>query len=175
LTRCKTWRGRKSWWLAFNSSPVSVLAMALGGHSSAAVPRPAASSLMPLRCAHQAPELRSGMVGAQLWIAHHDHESWSMVYSAQRHQGGVAGHRPARGTAAELSTPSASSRTRLADEYTIGQLPYKTWASFLPRTDQEVTRFPRFSDPAAQNATIRGHERSIFFPGSGRADPTRRS
>jgi hypothetical protein len=41
----------------------SVLALALGMHSSAAVPRPAASSFMPLRCAHQAPELRSGMVG----------------------------------------------------------------------------------------------------------------
>ncbi len=40
--------------------------------------------------------------------------SWSAVYSAQRHEGGVAGHRPARGTAAELSTPSACSRTRLS-------------------------------------------------------------
>jgi hypothetical protein len=31
----------------------------------------------------------------------------SAVRSAQRHQGGVAGPRPARGTAAELSAPSA--------------------------------------------------------------------
>jgi hypothetical protein len=41
----------------------AVLALALGVHSSAAVPRPAASSFMPLRCARQVPELRQGMVG----------------------------------------------------------------------------------------------------------------
>jgi hypothetical protein len=40
----------------------SVLAPALGVHSSAAAPRPVASSLMPLRCAHQVPDLRTGMV-----------------------------------------------------------------------------------------------------------------
>jgi hypothetical protein len=39
-------------------------------------------------------------------------KSRSMVYSAQRHKGGAGGPRPQRGTAAELSTPSACSRTR---------------------------------------------------------------
>ena len=47
---------------AWCAKSCSVLALALGVHSCAAVPRPAASSLMPLRCAHQAPGLRSGMV-----------------------------------------------------------------------------------------------------------------
>jgi hypothetical protein len=44
-------------------------------------------------------------------------ESWSAVYSAQRHQGGGGGHKPPRGTAAELSTPSACSCTRQSKAY----------------------------------------------------------
>jgi hypothetical protein len=52
------------------------------------------------------------------------------VYSTQRHQGGVVCPRQTRGTAAELSTPSACSRTnaksttegsrRIAAEKTVG-------------------------------------------------------
>jgi hypothetical protein len=38
-----------------------VHALALGVGSSAAVPRPSGSSFMPLRCPHQAPELRIGI------------------------------------------------------------------------------------------------------------------
>jgi hypothetical protein len=41
---------------------ISVLALALGVNSSAAVLRPSASPLMPLRCSRQAPELRIGVV-----------------------------------------------------------------------------------------------------------------
>jgi hypothetical protein len=40
-------------------------------------------------------------------------KSWSMVYSAQRHKGGVVCPRQTRGTAAELSTPSACSGTKI--------------------------------------------------------------
>ncbi len=87
----------------------SVLALALGVHSSAAVPRPAASSLMPLRCAHQVPGLRTGLVGAtaverqllrEIRLAvlqggmctRHARKSRSAVHLAQRHKGG--GRRP---------------------------------------------------------------------------------
>jgi hypothetical protein len=48
--------------LSEDAGSSSVLALALGVHSSAAVPRPSASSFMPLRYAHQAPGLRKGMV-----------------------------------------------------------------------------------------------------------------
>ena len=41
----------------------AVLALTLGVDGYAAVPRPSASSLMPLRRPHQAPELRMGLVG----------------------------------------------------------------------------------------------------------------
>jgi hypothetical protein len=132
----------------------AVLALALGVHSSAAVPRPSGSSFMPLRCAHQAPGLRIGAVAGLRWIAHcvarailiaaqrrianhvtgsgyesrrmqwntrHTRESWSAVYSAQRHKGGVGCPRQPRRTAAELSTPSASSCTRDRVRH-VGQL-----------------------------------------------------
>ena len=42
-----------------------MLALALGMCDSVAVLRPAGSPFMPLRRTHQAPELRSGMVGAE--------------------------------------------------------------------------------------------------------------
>jgi hypothetical protein len=42
----------------------AVLALALGLDSSAAVLRPAGAPFMPLRCPHQAPGLRMGMVGS---------------------------------------------------------------------------------------------------------------
>jgi hypothetical protein len=51
-----------------------VHALALGVHSSAAVPRPSGSSLMPLRCAHQVPELRQCIVGGATVDRHHGHE-----------------------------------------------------------------------------------------------------
>jgi hypothetical protein len=120
---------------------VAVLALALGVHSSAAVPRPSGSSLMPLRCAHQVPELRQCIVGGARvdrpslhknwfgWSKSVDHpllrESWSAVYSAQRHQGGGSGARPQRGTAAELSTPSACS-------------PYKTCRALPPPSTPDL-------------------------------------
>jgi hypothetical protein len=52
-------------------------------------------------------------LGATRWRTCHVTKGWSMVHLAQRHKGGGSGPRPPRGTAAELSAPSASSRTRL--------------------------------------------------------------
>jgi hypothetical protein len=76
-----------------------VLALALGVNSFAAVLRPAGSPFMPLRCPHQAPELRAESGGAtavdrqaihknaivvssRQKIARHVHKSWQVVYSA---------------------------------------------------------------------------------------------
>jgi hypothetical protein len=141
--------------------------MALGVHSSAAVPRPAASSFMPLRCARQAPGLRKGCVcggGALTKLAtldqvsirdagrtSHIHESRSAVYSAQRHKGGGSGPRPQRGTAAELSTPSASSRTRASH----GAPPARS------RTRASHGAPPARSRARARQATLRANKTPI--------------
>ncbi len=80
-------------------------------------------------------------VDSRRWNTHHDRKSWSMVCSAQRHQGGAGGPRPPRGTAAELSTPSASSRTKQRmchrpapvqnNEYAINLRQYKTKSQLI--------------------------------------------
>jgi hypothetical protein len=87
----------------------SVLALALGVDGYAAVLRPAGSPFMPLRRPRQAPELRTGMVWSHTVDRQPLHKSRPMVYSAQRHKGGVGGHKQPRRTAAELSTPSTCS------------------------------------------------------------------
>jgi hypothetical protein len=93
-----------------------VPALALGVYSSAAVPRPLGSSFMPLRCTHQAPELRTAIVWCYTVDRLPLRKSWSAVYSAQRHQGGVGCPRQPWRTAAELSTPSASSNCKTPSE-----------------------------------------------------------
>jgi hypothetical protein len=50
--------------MSLGADSLSVLALALGVDGSAAVPPPLASSLMPLRRPHQAPELRLGLEAA---------------------------------------------------------------------------------------------------------------
>ena len=60
-----------------------------------------------------------GLAASRL-IANRTYRTLSAVHSAQRHKGGAAGPRPARGTAAELSAPSAVSSTKQAKRTTNG-------------------------------------------------------
>jgi hypothetical protein len=87
------------------------------------------------------------------WNTRQAGKSGSMVHSAQRHKGGAVGPRPTRRTAAELSAPSARSRTKTGQD----KLRANTISEGIIRAN--VTK-PADAAAPRISATAIAHERS---------------